>query len=80
MVLAIVTIHGVDKCKALINKMNKLTDFVKTLDSFPLIYVNGEDMPPYDLSLMTAAEKLFVPIYDDIISICEKEYGVDVDK
>ena len=79
-VLAIVTTHGVDKCKTLINKMNMLTDFVKTLDSFPPVYVNGEDVPPYDLGLMDAAEKLYIPIRDEIIGICEKEYGVEVDK
>lgn len=80
MVLAIVTIHGVDKCKTLINKMKMLNDFVKTLDSFPPVYLNGKDAQPYDLSFIDAAERIFTPVYDEIIDICVKEYGLEVDR
>ena len=79
-VLGLVILHGADKCRTLINKMKMISDLVNTLDNFPPVSVNEEDTPPYDLSLMDAAEKLFKPIYNEIVDICKKEYGIDVDK
>ena len=77
--IELISRHGVEECKPLINKLRRANDFVKTLDQYPPVYVNGYENPPYDLTLMDAAERIFMPIYKDLAEIIEKQYGVAID-
>lgn len=74
-VLNLVLIKGIDECKALITKTRKMHNFISTISYDPIISTLKANSQSY----LEAAERIFYPLYSDIIDICEKEFGVEIE-
>jgi len=77
MVNTIVLRDGRESCQDLLQKERIMYNFVSTVKYLPPMYINGVENPPCDPELMTAAVRIFTPVYKELIQIIHDRYGLD---
>ena len=64
---------GLEKCRPLLTKTRQLYNFLTTFQSFPPLYINGKENPPFDPELINAASRIFHQVFSELAKLLEEE-------